>query len=46
MPSSSALVTFEAPGSAPTTTAVVRFDTLPGDLKAVQAYIAERAVPA
>ena len=28
----SALVTFDAPGLSPTTTAVVFFDTLPGDL--------------
>ena len=31
-PSSVALVSLEAPGSAPTTTAVVFFETLPGDL--------------
>ena len=32
MPSSSALVSFDAPGPSPTTTAVVFFDTLPGAL--------------
>ena len=31
-PSSSAFVSFAAPGASPTTTAVVFFDTLPGDL--------------